>query len=428
MEKQIRSNEIEARKPGESDSELPVDDNLRIFPGQPTSTKQAIRYLENYEDSKKYLFQDSQRQPELISLMDKDFRILWCNDQALRYSGKDIRDIRDQLCSEIWHCGREECDHCPATSSLKKKQPCYSQINTTDGKIWDVSAFPLTDPEAVVSGILMVGHEITASEKQQKELEQLSLDLEDKNRELEWIIHIASHDLRTPLVNIKGFSQEMEGWAESVEAILREKYKLIESDPELAQLFERELPENLKFIFTGVERIEGLLGALLRLARLGKAALRFEEVDMNSVLGEIAQSMQYVFKENHIHAGISHLLPCWGDRAQISQVFSNLVSNSVKYRNPSREGRILISSEKEGDRVRYLVEDNGVGIGSKHLEKIFDVFYRIRKSGQQQEGEGIGLTIVKRIVQKHKGQIWCESSEGEGTRFFIELPGTESSV
>ncbi len=428
MEKQIRSNEIEARKPGESDPELPVDDNLRTFPGQPTSAKQAIRYLENYENSKKNLFHDSQKEPELISLMDQDFHILWCNEASAKYSGKDVEEIYEQLCSDVWHCGTNECDTCPATRALKSKQPCYSQVNTTDGKIWDVSAFPLTGPQAVVSGILMVGREITASEKQQKELEQLSLDLEDKNRELEWIIHIASHDLRTPLVNIKGFSQEMERWAQSVESILGVKYKLIESDPELAQLFERELPENLKFIFTGIERIESLLGALLRLARLGKAALRFEPLDMNAIVSEISQSMHYEFNEEGITFEASKLLPCWGDRAQISQVFGNLISNSVKYKSPDRPGQILISCERVGDGIQYIVEDNGVGIAPSYIDKVFDVFFRIRKAGQHQDGEGIGLTIVKRVLARHKGTIRCESEEGKGTRFFVELPVSDPSA
>ena len=116
---------------------------------------------------------------------------------------------------------------------------------------------------------------------------------------------------------------------------------------------------------------------------------------------------------------------CRGDREQISRVFSNLLDNALKYRKPAGLSWVRLSGRREGRMVVYCMADNGVGIPSGRRETVFKLFHR-EHSGES-EGEGVGLTIAKKIVERHGGRIWAESEAGEGSRFFVRLPGGEES-
>jgi signal transduction histidine kinase len=115
-------------------------------------------------------------------------------------------------------------------------------------------------------------------------------------------------------------------------------------------------------------------------------------------------------------------LDCRGDRQQLSQVFSNLIDNAIKYRDKDRPLIISISSRAEGQRVIYTVADNGIGISAENIDKVWELFRRLEIDDTVQ-GEGLGLTIARRIVERHNGRIWVESEEHSGSRFHVELPG-----
>jgi signal transduction histidine kinase len=144
---------------------------------------------------------------------------------------------------------------------------------------------------------------------------------------------------------------------------------------------------------------------------------------MNNLMEEVAASFEFQVKESGVTIRVEELPLCYGDDTQINQVFSNLLDNSLKYLDPNRPGLIRISGEEKEGRVTYCVEDNGIGIADKDRERIFEIFCRLDPDAGI--GEGLGLTIVRKILDLNSGKVWAESEPGKGSRFFVSLPAKE---
>jgi PAS domain S-box-containing protein len=244
--------------------------------------------------------------------------------------------------------------------------------------------------------------------------------LAEKNKELETIVYVASHDLRSPLVNIQGFSKELSRACETVRSRISDNPATGLNTAELDVLLGQDIPEAIEFILAGVKKIDTLLTGFLRFSRLGRAALKPERVNMNALLGSILQTMDFQIKQSGARFHVEALPHCVGDRIQLSQVFSNLLDNALKYLDPSRPGKVVVSGAAEGGRSIYAVRDNGMGIAPEHQGKIFEIFHRLNPSAN--EGEGLGLSIAQRILERHDGRIWVESVPNEGSTFHVSLP------
>ena len=255
----------------------------------------------------------------------------------------------------------------------------------------------------------------------EKERESLVHILKDKTEELKSIVYVSSHDLRTPLVSIQGFSGELEKGIKKLTEYIESAKMSDEDRSDMLSLIEDDLYLSLAFITKSATKMDILLQGLLKLSRIGKAAMEFEPLNMNQVITDVLDAMRYQIDESSVQVQIESLPDCYADKNQIDQLFSNLIDNAIKYLDPDRKGVVKISGTIKDDVIVYCVQDNGMGIENGYLKNIFNVFHRLDPDSKI-KGEGLGLTIVKRIVAKHAGKVWAESELGVGSRFYISLP------
>lgn len=253
-----------------------------------------------------------------------------------------------------------------------------------------------------------------------EKLAKLTDRLEAKNAELEQVIYAASHDLRSPLVNIDGYGRELE---EAIKLLRQELNSMSDSQAmtePLSELIDEDIPEAINFIRASATKMDTLLLGLLKLSRLGRAAIENSNVEMNSLFGNITTSLDFQIKEAGITLHVDHLPPCFSDPTQVEQVFTNLLDNAIKYLDPGRPGIIRVTGTEENGYSTYCVEDNGIGIDKQNLRKVFEVFHRLNPGAKS--GEGLGLAIVERIVKRLDGKVWAKTKEGYGSCFCVKLP------
>jgi signal transduction histidine kinase len=248
----------------------------------------------------------------------------------------------------------------------------------------------------------------TALKENEKKLENALAELADKNTELETFVYTVSHDLKTPIVTIEGFI-----------GALREDF---------GDRIDENAEKYLNYMSDASRNMELLINDLLYLSRIGRLPERKTQFSFDDLMEKVLNTLQHQIDESGVTLTVEKGLPLvYGEMERLCQVMENLLSNAVKYigkENPSP--RIDVGAmDRNGQKV-FFVRDNGIGIEKRYHQKIFEIFQRLPAAKKSAEGTGVGMTIVKRIIEHHGGDIWLDSEPGKGTAFFFTLKGKEA--
>ncbi len=271
-------------------------------------------------------------------------------------------------------------------------------IRSSSGKLTDVlyNASVYRDDKGSVLGVF-------AAARDYSRVRQASQQLEESNKELEAFSYSVSHDLRAPLRAIDSFAK-----------IFEEQY---------AGQLDKEGNRLLSVIQNNAQQMGKLIDDLLAFSRLGRHELRLQEVEMSSLVKVVFQELKQTASSREIKFTVNDLPPAKVDPALFKQVWTNLLSNAMKFTRARKVAAIEVGYERRGDQIVYLVKDNGVGFDMQYVNKLFGVFQRLHDK-EEFEGSGVGLAIVHRIITRHGGSVWAEGKPDEGATFYLALPVT----
>ncbi|TDN70632.1 sensor histidine kinase [Paraburkholderia sp. BL10I2N1] len=262
------------------------------------------------------------------------------------------------------------------------------------------------------------------------ELARINETLRQQTQENEMFVYSVSHDLRSPLVNLQGFSKELIHVCGDLRRAVRESSLTDVQRARIERLIDEDISEALRYLQTAVLRASHIIDALLRLSRVGRVEYNQQQVEVADIVQRVIDAMRMSIRARGARIVVHDLPPVWGDPIALEQVFANLIGNAVNYLSPSREGRVEIGTTPAPPGVRSLcifyVRDNGLGIPEIALPRLFSAFQRLH--GNVAPGEGIGLALVRRVVERHGGRVWAESTEGVGTTFYVSLPEAASRI
>jgi two-component system sensor kinase FixL len=270
--------------------------------------------------------------------------------------------------------------------------------------------------------------DITERKLAEHKLHEALTELQLSNQDLETFTYIASHDLRSPLVNLRGFSGELHRSIDTIIPMLENVLpNLSEVDQEILHRETcRMMPKALQYIISSAEKMDRLTSAILKLSRLGRTVTQNETISTNTLVKECLGAMRHQIEQTRSIVEVDELPDIFGDRTAIEQVFGNLLDNALKYLDLKRPGHIHIKAKPGFTHTVFSVQDNGRGIASDDLHKVFEIF---RRAGDVESipGEGMGMAYVRAIVKRHGGDIWCESTQGEGTTFHFTIANHNSN-
>lgn len=365
----------------------------------------------------------------LIYMQDCSGRIQYLNNIFLNSIGKKMEDLIGKKFHEI-------CDKTDFSEVIENNE----MVITTQKSIEFEETFfcpqgekhfisgksPIFDDNGDVSGIFGILIDVTERTEIENEMEKLIEELQNRNSELTNLLFVVSHDMRSPLVNVVGFADRLKNQIEIIKDILNNNPSLENDLKELNGLLSEKIPSILKHIVSGTNKMDVLIQGVLKYSRASRANLNKQNIYAEPLIKSIIETFKYQLDEISAQVEIGEVPILYGDLQHISQVISNLFENAVRYREPSRKLLIKITGVDEGEKVHLMMEDNGLGIEEENQKKIWDLFQRL-KNVSDIKGEGIGLTLAKKIIERHDGTIWVHSKLGQGSTFHIMLPKSNDS-
>ncbi|HPC99176.1 MAG TPA: ATP-binding protein [Bacteroidales bacterium] len=356
-----------------------------------------------------------------IFSLDRNYRYTSFNS-AHANTMKKIYDTSPDLGVSIFDCMTNESDRELAKKNIdralageKVVEEAFSGEQELQRIYFEETHNPIVNDSNEVVGVAVVVRDLTRRKQMENELRRMNEILEEKvkertaqleaaNRELEAFSYSVSHDLRAPLRAIHSFT-----------SILREDYgnRLNEEGLRICDIIE-----------SSSVHLGQLIDDLLAFSRVGRATMKPVRIDMEAIAGSVYNELLSGSEGRDVKINIMKLPRTWGDATTIRLVWTNLISNALKYTSKNTNTEITIGYEQHKGETIYYVKDNGVGFDMKYYHKLFGVFQRLH-SQKEFEGNGVGLAIVYRIISRHGGKVWAESKPGEGSVFFFSLPSVK---
>jgi PAS domain S-box-containing protein len=337
----------------------------------------------------------------IVTLFDPDLRIVVAEGAQLVRRGLDARAYAGVPLVETMPADQFS-KIAPRYEAALAGEPQAFDVDTPDGQVtYRVQVVPLHDERGRLIGGLSVSRDVTEARRQQREVEARTADLEHSNAELAQFAYVASHDLSEPLRMISSYLQ-----------LLRRRYHgKLDGD---ADAF-------IDYAVDGAARMRSLIEDLLAYSRAGRSERPTETVNTARVVGEVAATLRALANDEPPEIAWEELPTVEGDPAQLVQLFQNLIGNAVKFVAPGVRPRVLVSAERDGGAWHFAIEDNGIGIEPRHVERVFGMFQRLH-TRDEFEGTGIGLAIARKVVERHGGRIAAVPREQGGTCFTFTLP------
>lgn len=360
---------------------------------------------------------------DIIYRTDGEGRFIYVNPVSLRIFGYSEAEFMGKHYLELFHPDfRNKARQFYATQFFNGQFTSYLEfpaVNKEGKQFWlGQNVQPLME-EGQIIGFQAVARDITdrvlaeeAMRKSDEEVRKLNAELEQRviertaqlenaNRELEAFSYSVSHDLRAPLLTINGFSHFL--------------------GEHLGDKLDEEGKRLLSVIRSNTQMMQNLVSALLMLSKTNKKELEMVTINMTKLAEETYGEIAHPEAQEKIHIEFPSMPDAHGDKLLMRQVWSNLLSNAIKFTLAKDERTITVGGRTEENRTVYFVKDSGAGFDMKDVGKLFGVFSRLH-TDEQFEGTGVGLSIVRRVIHRHHGDVWAEGEPGKGATFYFSLP------
>lgn len=348
-----------------------------------------------------------------------DGKIVEANDAFTLLSGYRAEAVTGRLFQEVVHFGSGNHDVASLETfsgvELRKASGAQLSLLAVVSPVLDQTLKPyryivkLTDCREIP----VVAQTLAAIESR----------VEVSERELQTFVSSVSHDLRSPVVSIKGFTGELRGLTEN---FMRQTGKFQGLSGEAEALFSQyhnEMLEAIGFVESSAKRVERLVNLLVVFSKLEGLPLNDQRVDMANLIRSVVTSMRHRIGQKGCQISMEAVFPCLMiDPTVAERIFGNILDNAVKYLEPSRPGTITIKASENDREVIFSVRDNGIGIAEYNRHKVF-MFFR-RATDLDIPGDGVGMPLARALLKRYRGRIWFESQEGRGTTFHVALPKT----
>jgi PAS domain S-box-containing protein len=386
------------------------------------SFNKMARDLQKTTVSKEYVDNIFKSMIDTLIVASPDGTIRTVNHAACELLGYREEELTGQPIKIIFaEDGERAFEELVKFPSMKNAEYTYITKNKRKIPVL-ISSSVIYSSDATPQGIVCVAVDITERKRAEEALNRSSEELQHINEELKNFAYIVSHDLRAPLVNIKGFSEELGHSIQEFTALLEKYPGHVGADEKqrTEELLKKDMPEALGFIGSSVTRMDALINSILKLSRLGRNELKRELVHTEELVHPLLKTLAHQIDMHKADVTIGPLPDIIMDKTAVEQIFGNLLDNALKYLDPSRPGKIAVTAEQNAGETTFTIRDNGRGIAKEDTQRVFELFRRVGR--QDVPGEGMGLTYVKTLVRRLGGRIWCESEPGVGSVFSFTIP------